>query len=725
MNSCFFETIFENNLLTVEINKLAKQSSGNVLVRYKDTVILSVSVLGKNETLLNYFPLMVIYQEKLYAVGKIPGSFSKREGKLSDQEILNSRLIDRTIRPLFSHSFRQEIQVVNTVLSSDDDCNNEIFAILGSSLSLLLSEIPFNEPVSGICIGKIKNKFIINPNLKQKEQSDFILILSGTKNSLNMIEAIANEISEADLLEAMVLGHKKIQELCIFQEKIKEKINPKKIIIPSQDSNIEKLSSLIEEKYISQIKDILNQSNSYKISKNELNENIEKLKREILDNFKQNNQNNNSKNSKELEQNLLSLEKNPKYFIFIEEIFHSLVKKEIRSMIIKNKLRIDGRKINEIRPIKSEISVLPRAHGSAIFTRGQTQSLSVVTLGTLRESKLIDDLTQEEQKRFIVHYNFPPFSVGEIGRYMMISRREIGHGILAEKALSCVLPSEDDFPYTIRVVSEILESNGSSSQATICATSMALMDAGVPLKKSVAGIAMGLFFDENTKEYVILSDIQGLEDHTGDMDLKVSGTEKGITALQMDIKMKYLEINILKECLERAKLGRIEILKNMSQVIDKPKKDLSLYAPKVKIIHIPVHKIRDVIGSGGKIISQIISKYDNVKIDIEQDGRIIVMHQNIEMVQKAVDYILDLVKEVKVGEIYQVTVLKILSDKFGKSFGVIVEIFPHVEGFIHYSKIHNINKFTKIEDFIQKGNKLLTKCIKINEKGKVFLSLEK
>ncbi|MBP3059457.1 polyribonucleotide nucleotidyltransferase [Texas Phoenix palm phytoplasma] len=718
MNSYFFETIFENNLLTVEINKLAKQSSGNVLVRYKDTVILSVSVLGKNETLLNYFPLMVIYQEKLYAVGKIPGSFSKREGKLSDQEILNSRLIDRTIRPLFSHSFRQEIQVVNTVLSSDDDCNNEIFAILGSSLSLILSEIPFNEPVAGICIGKIEDKFIINPDLKQKEKSDFILILSGTKNSLNMIEAIANEISESDLLEAMVLGHKKIQELCIFQEKIKEKINPKKIIIPLQDSNIENLSSLIEKKYISRIKDVLRQSHNDKISKNELNLNIEKLKKEILDNFKNNNI------SKELDSNLFFLEKNPKYFIFIEEIFHSLVKKEIRNMIIKNKLRIDGRKIDEIRNIKSEIKVLPRAHGSAIFTRGQTQSLSVVTLGTLRESKLIDDLTQEEQKRFIVHYNFPPFSVGEIGRYMMVSRREIGHGILAEKALSCVLPTEDEFPYTIRVVSEILESNGSSSQATICATSMALMDAGVPLKKSVAGIAMGLFFDEETKEYVILSDIQGLEDHTGDMDLKVSGTEKGITALQMDIKIKYLEIDILKECLKRAKLGRIEILKEMSKIIDKPKKDLSLYAPKVKIIHIPIHKIRDVIGSGGKIISQIISNYDNVKIDIEQDGRIIVMHQNIEMVQKAVDYILDLVKEVKVGEFYRVTVLKILSDKFGKSFGVIVSIFPNVEGFIHFTKMNNIIKFKKIEDFIQKGNKLLTKCIKISEKGKVFLSLE-
>lgn len=705
MDSQIFETIFENNLLTVEINSLATQANGSVLLRYKESVILTVSVSSQKETILSYFPLTVVYQEKLYAVGKIPGSFTKREGRPSDREILNSRLIDRTLRPLFSKNFKKEIQIVNTILSSDYDCYNEIFAILTSSLSLLISDIPFIESVSAVCVGRIDSKFIVNPNLDQRDKSDFLLTLSGTKESLNMIEAFAKETPEEVLLEAMIYGHEIIKKLCIFQDEIMDKINPQKRNIEKLDFNKE-LYSNIKSKYSNQIEYILSKSSQQKQDTKLFKSDIDQLKEQILT---------------EYQNDEFILSGDQQTLVQVENIFNDLFRKEFRKMIIKDKKRIDGRRLDEIRPIQSKISLLPRAHGSALFTRGKTQSLSVVTLGTLRESKMIDDLTEEEEKRFILHYNFPPFSVGEIGRYIAPSRREIGHGILAEKALFHLLPSEEEFPYSIRVVSEILESNGSSSQATICAASMALMDAGVPLKKLIAGIAMGLFYDN--EEYVILSDIQGLEDHEGDMDLKVAGTKKGITALQMDIKIKNINFDILKELLNKARIGRIEILEKMNLVITDNKKEVSVYAPKVKVINVQAGKIRDIIGTGGKIISRIIEKYDNVQIDIKQNGKIFITHHNIDIVNNVADYILNLVKDIKVGEVYQVTVLKILSNKQGQSFGAIVEIFPGVEGFIHVSQLAD-TRTEHVQNVLNIGNKVFVKCIDIDNKGKIFLSLK-
>ncbi|MDV3196347.1 MAG: polyribonucleotide nucleotidyltransferase [Candidatus Phytoplasma stylosanthis] len=708
-----FKTIFENNLLNIEINKLARQTDSSILISYKDSVILSISVTGKTDTSLNYLPLTVLYQEKFYSVGKIPGNFNKREGKSSEHEILNSRLIDRSLRPLINNNFKKEIQIINTILSSDHNCNNEIFALLGSSLSLLISSnIPFFEPVSAVCIGRIKNKFIINPSLEQKKESDFLLILSGTKESLNMLEATSNEISEDVLLEAMIFGHESIKKLCLLQEDIKNKINPLKKDIPEIKLETE-LFSRIEKKYSHLIKDIFINSCEQKNSKKILQENILKLKDKLLTEYEE--------DFFLDDKNSFVIEKKKIDLINLENIFNNLLKQEFRKIVIQDKKRVDGRELDEIRDIQTQINLLPRVHGSSLFTRGETQSLSVVTLGTLRESKMIDDLTEKEEKRFILHYNFPHFSVGEIGRYIAPSRREIGHGMLAEKALSCVLPSEEKFPYSIRVVSEILESNGSSSQATVCASSMALMDAGVPLKRAVAGIAMGLFFSE--KEYVILSDIQGLEDQYGDMDFKISGTEKGITALQMDIKIKKINFDILKESLQKARLGITRILQKMALTISKSNHNLSIYAPKVKVIHVKTNKIRDIIGPGGKIISKIIEDNDNVIIDIKTDGKIFITHHNIEIVEKTAKYIINLTQDITIGLIYLVTVLKILSDKNSQSFGAIVEIFPGIEGFIHVSNLSN-KRTEHVEDVLNVGDKIFAKCIEINNKGKIFLSLK-
>ncbi|MDV3198376.1 MAG: polyribonucleotide nucleotidyltransferase [Vigna little leaf phytoplasma] len=710
-----FQTVFENNLLTLEINHFAKQTNGTVLVRYKDAVILNVVILGKTDVLVTYVPFMVIYQEKLYAAGKIPGSFTKREGKPSDHEISCSRLIDRSLRPLFPNGLKKEIQLISTVLSSDPDCNNEILALFGSSLALLISNIPFEEAVSSVCIGQINDKFIINPNSKEKEESNFLLILSGTKYNLNMIEAIANEVSEEVLLEAMSLGHKKIRELCLFQEKIKKELNVKKIILSEKkfdESLIENMKTL----YQSQMKQLLIQSYENKKDKIHFSQDIAILKEKVLMDFQEKYFH---KQKSVFISNLLDDAK--KNLIQIEEVFDFLLTQIFRKMIIQEQKRIDGRKLDEIRPITTQINLLPRAHGSAMFTRGSTQSLAVVTLGTLRESKTIDDLSEEEKKRFILHYNFPPFATGEIGRYIAPSRREIGHGLLAEKALYYVLPSETDFPYTIRVVSEILESNGSSSQATICATSMALMDAGVPLKKAVAGIAMGLFYHKD--KAVILSDIQGIEDQKGDMDFKVAGTDKGVTALQMDIKINEITLDILKEALIQARAGRFEILKKMNMSITVSKKNLSVYAPKVKVIYVKTDKIRDIIGTGGKVISQIIENHDNVKIDIHPDGKILITHYEQNIVQKTADYILNLVQEIKIGENYEVTVCKFLKDNFGNSFAAIVELTPGgIKGFVNLNNLFH-KRVGKIEKVLKIGDKVLVKCIHINEKGKIDFSL--
>ncbi|MDV3205221.1 MAG: polyribonucleotide nucleotidyltransferase [Weeping tea tree witches'-broom phytoplasma] len=716
-----FQTTFENNLLTVEINRLAKQADSSVLIRYKDSVLLSVAIIGTKDSNLNYLPLTIFYQEKFYAAGKIPGNFFKREGKPSDCEILYARLVDRSLRPLLCKQFKKEIQIINTVLSNDKDCNNEILAIFISSLTLLVSDAPFYKAVSGICVGKVENKLIINPDPQQREKSDFLLTIAGTKDSLNMIETVAKEIPEAQLMEAMLFGHQFIKKLCLFQEKIQKIINKKKLIFvpPTVKDEDNELYDQIKDQYKSRLRSILNKSVRKRKLKNSLSLDIEHLKETIIQTYQ------NKAFFKTIEQvTVFDFEKQKQYLDKVVLLFDRLLTSIVREMIIKDKKRIDGRNADEIRKIAGEIGLLPRAHGSALFTRGETQSLAVVTIGALSEGKLIDDLTSEEKEAFIVHYNSPPFSVGSIGRYIMPSRREIGHGVLAKKALCHVLPLEQEFPYTIRIVSEILESNGSSSQATICASSMALMDAGVPLKRPVAGIAMGLFREEKDEDkYVILSDIQGLEDQKGDMDFKVAGTEKGITALQMDIKIETVSFHILEEVLEKARIGRIEILQKMNIVIDKPRSKMSNYIPKVKIINVPIDKIRDIIGTGGKVISQIIDNYDNVKIDIEQDGRIFIMHHNEDIVLKTANYILNLVQEIRVDKVYEVTILRILYDKkSGNSFAAIVQIFPGIEGFIHISKLSSA-KVNKVEDILVIGQKILAKCIYINDKGKIDLSL--
>ncbi|MDO8060036.1 polyribonucleotide nucleotidyltransferase [Candidatus Phytoplasma citri] len=716
-----FETTFENNLLIVEINKLAKQANSSVLIRYKDTVLLSVLVIGNNEVCLDYLPLMIFYQEKFYAAGKIPGNFSKREGKPSDAGILNARLIDRTLRPLFNKNFNKEIQIINTILSNDDSCNNEIFGILGSSLAALISNVPFYKAVSAVCVGRVNNQFIINPNPQQKNISDLWLVLSGTKEKLNMIEVSSKEISEKDLISAMIFGHNFIKKLCIFQEEIINNLNIIKNIDLTNNYDIN-LYNKFKFKYFEIVKNTLQIEINKKFIKKNFSDIINNLKNFILEKYIE------DKDfviDNDIFQTFIvscenhKLEKIKEQFM---HLFNDLLTDIMREMVFKEKRRIDGRTLNKIRSIETEVGILPRTHGSAIFSRGETQSLAVVTIGALSECKLIDDLSEEDKESFIVHYNSPPFAVGSIGKYMMPSRREIGHGMLTKKALSHVLPMEKDFPYTIRVVSEILESNGSSSQATICAASMALMDAGVPLLRPVAGLAMGLFFSSEN-DYVILSDIQGLEDQKGDMDFKIAGTVQGITAAQMDIKIEGLSFDILQEVLEKARLGRIEILKKMNMTIQKPRENMSVYVPKVKMITIPVDKIRDIIGAGGKIINQIIDTYDNVKIDIQQNGNIFIMHNSENIVNQVSNYILNLVDEIKIGKIYEVTVMKILYDKKnGHSFAAIVQIFPGIEGFIHISKLSNI-KVECVEDVVSVGQKVLAKCVFINEKGKIDLSL--
>ncbi|MFP7699639.1 polyribonucleotide nucleotidyltransferase [Candidatus Phytoplasma pyri] len=714
-NKKVFEIIFENNVLRVETGEISRQANGSVMLFYKDTVILSVSVCGERKKFLNFLPLTVNYQEKLYAAGKIPGGFLRREGKPSDQEILCSRLIDRSIRPLFSKNFKNEVQLINMVLSSDPDGNNENIALFGSSLALLISDIPFFEPVSSVCIGKIGDNLIVNPTTSQRENSSFFLILSGTKDSLNMVEMSSKEISENNFLESIKFGHEIIKKLCLFQTEIANKIGKKKMELPLYSFN-KLLKTEIKDQYFSKIEMILkNKINTNNVKKSDI---LKKLKEDVLENYKEKFLTNKKDNL-----NLLDLENQKLYLNEVEIIFDFLVRNIIRETILKENIRPDGRNSSEIRSITSRIDILPRTHGSALFTRGGTQSLAIVTLGTLRESKIIDDLSDEVDKRFMIHYNFPAFAVGSVGRYLAPSRREIGHGMLAEKALECVLPSENHFPYSIRVVSEILDSNGSSSQASVCSSSMALMSAGVPLKSLVAGIAMGLIVDniDKIKNYTILSDIEGLEDYQGDIDFKIAGTKLGITALQLDIKIKGITLEIFEKVLKQAKKDRIKILNEMEKVINKSRNEVSKYAPKVKMILINPEKIRDIIGSGGKIINQIIEKHDNVKIDIMQDGKIYIMHQNMEIVDLTITYIKNFLKKIKVETVYEVKILRFVRDKMDKTFGAIAEIFPGVEGFIHISKLENY-KVDKVEDVLKIGQVILAKCIKINERGQIDLS---
>ena len=687
-----FEYVQGNRKFVVEIGELAKQANGSCLVRFNDTAVLSASVLGKNKSTADFFPLTVLYQEKLYAAGKIPGGFLKREGRPTEHETLTSRLIDRPIRPLFAEGFRNEVQVINTVLSANPDCSSAMAAMLGSSLSLCISDIPFNGPISGVVVGRVDGKFVINPSVEELEKSDINLTVAGTSDAINMVEAGAKEVSEEDMLQALMFGHEEIKRLNAFQNEVIKAVGKEKVEIELYEIPAE-IEKMVRDHAEQPLKDAV-----VIVDKLERYAKIDEIDDETREYF-----NNLWKDDEELELK-------QKY---VDQLLEQIVAEEVRRLITEEKIRPDGRKVDEIRPLSSRVDILERTHGSALFTRGQTQSLGIVTLGSLGEFQIIDGLGVEEGKRFMFHYNFPAFSVGEVGKYGSPGRREIGHGALAERALLQVIPSEEEFPYTIRVVSEILESNGSSSQASICAGTMALMAAGVPIKAPVAGIAMGLITKGD--KYTILTDIQGMEDHYGDMDFKVAGTRNGITALQMDIKIEGINENILREALAQAKVGRMTILGHMLNTIPTYRDELSPYAPKVEMFRIDPSKIKDVIGAGGKTITEIINDCNQVKIDIEQDGRVFIMHSEREWIKKAKTRIEDIVREAEVGKIYTGKVVKVVD------FGAFVELWPGCEGMVHISELDN-KRVKEVKDVCREGDEIIVKVLSIDDKGKIKLS---
>ncbi|WP_153731325.1 polyribonucleotide nucleotidyltransferase [Sporosarcina obsidiansis] len=673
--------------LTIEAGQLAKQANGAVLVRYGDTTVLSTVTASKKPKPLDFFPLTVNYEERLYAVGKIPGGFIKREGRPSEKAVLTSRLIDRPIRPLFPDGFRNDVQVISLVMSVDQNCSSEIAAMIGSSLALSISDIPFDGPIAGVQIGRIDNEFIVNPTPEQLETSEIDLVVAGTKDAINMVEAGAKEVSEDIMLEAIMFGHDEIKKLISFQEKIAEEIGKEKFEIELFELDAE-ISAEVKDFCESDLVAAIQTE-----EKHAREEAITEVKTAVLDRYIEN----------EADEDTIKQ---------VKAILEQMVKDEVRRLITVDKVRPDGRALDEIRPLSSETGLLQRAHGSSLFTRGQTQVLSICTLGALGEVQIIDGLGLDESKRFMHHYNFPNFSVGETGPIRGPGRREIGHGALGERALLPVIPNEVEFPYTMRLVAEVLESNGSSSQASICASTMAMMDAGVPIKSPVAGIAMGLI--KKDEDYSILTDIQGMEDHLGDMDFKVAGTDKGITALQMDIKIDGLSRQILEESLAQAKIGRIKILEHMMSTISSTREELSEYAPKIVVIHINPDKIRDVIGPGGKVINKIIEE-TQVKIDTEQDGTIYISSPNSEMNAKAKKMIEDIVREAKVGEYYLAKVKRI------EKFGAFLEIFPGKDGLLHISEIQEA-RTKAVEDELKLGDELFVKVIEIDKQGRVNLS---
>lgn len=673
--------------LTVEIGQLAKQANGAVLVRYGETAVLSTATASKEPKPLDFFPLTVNYEERLYAVGKIPGGFIKREGRPSEKAILASRLIDRPIRPLFADGFRNEVQVISIVMSVDQDCSSEMAAMFGSSLALSVSDIPFEGPIAGVTVGRVDNQFIINPSVKEQEMSDIHLVVAGTKDAINMVEAGAEEVPEEVMLEAIMFGHEEIKRLIAFQEKIVAEIGKEKreIVLYEHDSELEAQIRAKAEEDINKAVQVA--------EKHAREDAINEVKAAIIAEYTE----------QEVDEATLKQ---------VKEILNKLVKEEVRRLITVEKVRPDGRQIDEIRPLSSEVGLLSRTHGSGLFTRGQTQALSICTLGALGDVQILDGLGIEETKRFMHHYNFPQFSVGETGPMRGPGRREIGHGALGERALEPVVPSEKDFPYTIRLVSEVLESNGSTSQASICASTLAMMDAGVPIKAPVAGIAMGLI--KSGEHYTVLTDIQGMEDHLGDMDFKVAGTSKGVTALQMDIKIAGLSREILEEALQQAKKGRMQILDSMLATLTTPRSELSKYAPKILTLKINPDKIRDVIGPSGKQINKIIDE-TGVKIDIEQDGTVFISSVDEAMNQKAKKIIEDIVREVEVGQMYLGKVKRI------EKFGAFVEIFSGKDGLVHISELAE-ERVGKVEDVVSIGDELLVKVTEIDKQGRVNLS---
>ncbi|BET37808.1 polyribonucleotide nucleotidyltransferase [Spiroplasma ixodetis] len=687
--------------LIVELGTMANLAEKSVKITYGDTVVLTT--LSYNEVINNqdFFPLQIVFQEKLYSVGKIPGGFLKREGRPSEYATLCARLIDRSIRPLFPKGFVNEVQVVNNVFALDDACDVRVNAAFGTSLALVLSSLPFQGPSATVVVGKINDELVLNPTQEQLLNSKMELIVGGTKDAINMVEAGCHDILEKDMIKALKFAHEHIIKLIIFQESIIEKLKPNKFepqlaLIPVNieqfvetncQSQISKISTTVDNKSRSNlIKNLVEET--FQIFKNEFNQEVLNIGKETT---------------------IHNLRKS----------IDQLLKKAMRTMILKNNVRVDGRKADDIRKLTSMIDVLPIVHGSAMFTRCETQVLSVLTLGALAEHQIIDGLGKEEYKRFIHHYNFPPFSVGETGRMGVPSRREIGHGALGEKALLQIIPLEKDFPYTIRLVSEVLSSNGSTSQAAICASSMALMAGGVPIRSAIAGIAMGLIKEE--KDFTILTDIQGLEDHLGDMDFKVAGTANGICALQMDIKITGIDFNIITQALEKARVARLQVLANMNEVIKKPRTTLAPNAPKIIQKLIPIDKIRDIIGVGGKVINKIITDCDNVKIDIEDDGRLLIYHNEQSTIDKAWQIIESIVNpvQIKIGSEFDSKVVKIVN------FGVFVNLQDKIDGLIHISefskkfnkRIDNLNNVVKINDIIK------VRVIKVEDNSKLSLEI--
>lgn len=682
--------------ITVETGEIAKQADGAVIVRYGDTVTLSTACASNQaKEGIDFFPLTVSFEEKLYSVGKIPGGFLRREGRPSEHATLTARMIDRPIRPLFAEGFRNEVQVVNTVLSVDQDASAEMAAMFGASLALCISDIPFNGPIAGVKVGRVNGELIANPSVAQMEVSDIDLTVAGTSKALNMVEAGAKEVSEEDMLAALMFGHEQIKKLCAFQEEIvaacgKEKREIELYVVD------EEIDSIVRTNFESKIREAV--SIKEKLERyGKIDELTEEAAEMIL----------NREYASEKEQNNAVKQ--------AKEICRSIEADEVRRLIIEDKIRPDGRKIDEIRPLDSKVDLLPRVHGSAMFTRGETQVLSTTTLGALNDNQIIDDLTVVESKRFMHHYNFPPYCVGETGRMGSPGRREIGHGALGERALAQVLPSVDEFPYTIRTVADVMESNGSSSQASICAGTMSLMAAGVPIKAPVAGIAMGLIMDDESGKYTVLTDIQGMEDHFGDMDFKVAGTKNGITALQMDIKVTGITKNIFEEALAQAHKARLEILDNMLACISEPRKVLSPYAPKIAMMNIDPDKIKDVIGPGGKMINEIIAECDNVKIDIDDDGKVVIYHNNYDVIEKAKEMISNIVRVANVGDVYAAKVVRL------EKFGAFVNLFGNTDGLLHISKISH-HRVEKVEDVLKIGDIIDVKVTEIDNKGRINVS---
>lgn len=682
--------------ITVETGEIAKQADGAVIIRYGDTVTLSTACASNQaKEGIDFFPLTVSFEEKLYSVGKIPGGFLRREGRPSEHATLTARMIDRPIRPLFAEGFRNEVQVVNTVLSVDQDASPEMAAMFGASLALCISDIPFNGPIAGVKVGRINGELVANPTVAQMEESDIDLTVAGTAQALNMVEAGAKEVSEEDMLAALMFGHEQIKKLCAFQEEIvaacgKEK---REIELYAVDETIDREVRANFEAQIRAAVSIKEKLERYGKIDDLTDEAAEMIANKEYESEKD--QNNAVKQAR--------------------EICRSIEADEVRRLIIEDKVRPDGRQIDEIRPLNSQVDLLPRVHGSALFTRGETQVLSTTTLGALNDNQIIDDLTVVDSKRFMHHYNFPPYCVGETGRMGNPGRREIGHGALGERALAQVLPSVDEFPYTIRTVADVMESNGSSSQASICAGTMSLMAAGVPIKAPVAGIAMGLIMDDNSGKYTVLTDIQGMEDHFGDMDFKVAGTKNGITALQMDIKVTGITKNIFEEALAQAHKARLEILDNMLACIPSPREQLSPYAPKIAMMNIDPDKIKDVIGPGGKMINEIIAQCDNLKIDIDDDGKVVIYHNDYDTIEKAKQMISDIVRVAKVGDVYAAKVVRL------EKFGAFVNLFGNTDGLLHISKISH-HRVDKVEDVLKLGDIIDVKVTEIDNKGRINVS---